>query len=29
VEYAHFEQKYADATKAKNERIQVSTFYIF
>lgn len=29
VEYAHFEQKYADATKAKNERIQISTFYIF
>jgi len=28
-EYAHFEQQYADKVKAKNERIQVSAFYIF
>jgi hypothetical protein len=29
AEYAHFEQKYADHVKAKNERLQVSAFYIF
>jgi hypothetical protein len=29
AEYAHFEQKYADNVKAKNERLQVSAFYIF
>jgi hypothetical protein len=29
AEYAHFEQKYADATHAKNERVQLSSFYIF
>ena len=29
AEYAHFEQTYADDVKAKNERFQVSAFYIF
>jgi hypothetical protein len=29
AEYSHFEQKYADDTKARNERIQISSFYIF
>ncbi|HVZ33159.1 MAG TPA: hypothetical protein VG963_12085 [Polyangiaceae bacterium] len=29
LEYAHFEQKYADGTKAHNERVQLSTFFIF
>lgn len=29
LEYAHFQQKYADDKKANNDRVQLSAFYIF